>query len=463
MIINYRIKNSNKFSGVILLELKLLKTIIIFLLIFNLLTKIKLRRLKNSNALFNEEIIHIGFYEDNVDCGALFRKLKGTFFTHLPKFNIKVTILSKSGINENCLKFTHLDFINVKKSIHNCDILENAIKNLMLDIIVENEHRHNDELRCLIKMKNKYDIKIVQIMHEFPFYHLYNTNLDLFNRNWRNLKQFDAVFGFTPTQIYYYHKQGLNQSIYMPGHLYYEPRDNTPAKLQNKNLIMVGRASNGKRYNLAINALRYIIKEIPDCKLTIVSNPSQELIKLSKDLGVYDHVIFTGTKDDVHKYLVDASIYLLLSDYESYCYALAEAKAFGLANINLGKKYLVLTENGTININNDDPEEIADICIKLLKNQTYLKEEGMLARKSLEQYNYEYLNERYYKVMVSLYNNDFISYAEKEYKKINISKEDSILKEEFELLKKRKPDLIGCRDYKYLFQPIENFHIEKCI
>ena len=101
-------------------------------------------------------------------------------------------------------------------------------------------------------------------------------------------------------------------------------------------------------------------------------------------------------------------------------------------------------------------------CIKLLKNQTYLMEQGNLARKSLEPYDYEYLNERYYSVMVSLVNNSFMSYADEEYKKINISEADKILREEFELLKKRKPELMGCRDIEYLFQPIENLHITPC-
>ena len=93
---------------------------------------------------------------------------------------------------------------------------------------------------------------------------------------------------------------------------------------------------------------------------------------MSKDLWVYEHVTFTVKQNDVHKYLFDSSIYLLLSDCESYCYSLAEAKAFGLANINIGKKYLVLTKNGTIHIDSDEPKNLADACIKLLKNQTYL-------------------------------------------------------------------------------------------
>ena len=89
---------------------------------------------------------------------------------------------------------------------------------------------------------------------------------------------------------------------------------------------MIGRPSPEKRYRLAIEALPYIIKEIPDCKLTIVSYANPYLVKLAKSLNVSEHIIFTGFQNDVHQFLVNASIYLLLSDYESYCYALLKQK-----------------------------------------------------------------------------------------------------------------------------------------
>ena len=66
----------------------------------------------------------------------------------------------------------------------------------------------------------------------------------------------------------------------MSRHLYYETRDVTPAKLQNKNWIMVVRACPGKRYHLAIVALKYILKEIPDYNLTIVSECNKDLINV---------------------------------------------------------------------------------------------------------------------------------------------------------------------------------------
>ena len=58
----------------------------------------------------------------------------------------------------------------------------------------------------------------------------------------------------------------------MSGHLYYESRDITPAKLNSKNLIMAGRVSPTKIYYLNIEDLKYIIKKVPDHKLTNVSD-----------------------------------------------------------------------------------------------------------------------------------------------------------------------------------------------
>ena len=43
---------------------------------------------------------------------------------------------------------------------------------------------------------------------------------------------------------------------------------------------MVGRACPEKRYHLAIVVLKYILKEIPDCNLTIVSECNKDLINI---------------------------------------------------------------------------------------------------------------------------------------------------------------------------------------
>ena len=45
------------------------------------------------------------------------------------------------------------------------------------------------------------------------------------------------------------------------------------SKLSSKLILMIGRASDKlKRFNLGIQAMEYIIKDIPLCKMKIISN-----------------------------------------------------------------------------------------------------------------------------------------------------------------------------------------------
>ena len=43
---------------------------------------------------------------------------------------------------------------------------------------------------------------------------------------------------------------------------------------------MIGRTCPENRYHLAIESLKYILKEIPDCNLTIVSECNKDLINI---------------------------------------------------------------------------------------------------------------------------------------------------------------------------------------
>lgn len=50
-----------------------------------------------------------------------------------------------------------------------------------------------------------------------------------------------------------------------------------PSDLTKKNVIMIGRANDIlKRFELGIKAMEYIIKEIPECEMNIVSFPEKK-------------------------------------------------------------------------------------------------------------------------------------------------------------------------------------------
>ena len=86
-----------------------------------------------------------------------------------------------------------------------------------------------------------------------------------------------------------YHLQQLNQSIYLPQHLPFKYREIQPSKLDTKNILMIGRISPEKQYELGIKSMPIIIKKFPDAILQIIggfNKYTKSLKKLAQNLNV---------------------------------------------------------------------------------------------------------------------------------------------------------------------------------
>ena len=107
-------------------------------------------------------------------------------------------------------------------------------------------------------------------MHEYYFFFLIQYGIiSHYNYLWRPLKEFDAIINSVPCQIYMYHLQQLNQSVFLLQHLLFKYRDIQPSKLETKNILMIGRISYEKKFELGIKAMQIIIKKFPDAILQI--------------------------------------------------------------------------------------------------------------------------------------------------------------------------------------------------
>jgi len=110
-------------------------------------------------------------------------------------------------------------------------------------------------------------------MHEYYFFFLIQYGVvDHYNYKWKPLKNFDAIISSVPCQIYMYHLQQLNQSIYLPQYLPFEYRKIQPSKLETKNILMIRRISSEKQFELGIKAMQIIIKKFPDAVLKIIGD-----------------------------------------------------------------------------------------------------------------------------------------------------------------------------------------------
>ena len=216
-----------------------------------------------------------------------------------------------------------------------------------------------------------------------------------------------------------------------------------PSDLSSQTILMIGRGNdNLKRFDLGVESMKYIIKEIPECKMKIVSDTylMEYLEKIVSLLNLENNCKFLGYSSIPEIYYNNASLHLFPSISESFGLILSETKIYGIPNILVGLDYISLAQGGTVIIYDDNSISIAKEAIKILKDENYRKKLGREARKSMKKFKNELLLKKWIKLILSIFN------GEKYYEKLKeqdekFSEKDAIniIKKQIELLKMRLP------------------------
>ena len=142
---------------------------------------------------------------------------------------------------------------------------------------------------------------------------------------------------------------------------------------QNQICIMgIGRVAPQKGFDYGIKALSVLVKKHPDVKLVIVGSGNIEVYKkMAEDYGVYDKVIFTGFREDIHDLVQAMDIYWLPSRSEGIPNTMMEAMAakkpvvaFDIA----GVAELIKNEENGIVIPFEDVEMLSSMTADLIEN-----------------------------------------------------------------------------------------------
>lgn len=219
---------------------------------------------------------------------------------------------------------------------------------------------------------------------------------------------------------------------------------------------MIGRGDDKyKRLDLGIKAMKYIINEVPQSEMKIISslNGLFYLKKLTKDLNLENYIKFVGYTTNPSIYFKNASLHLFPTIIESFGYVLAETKIFGIPNILIGLDYLSTSEGGTVIIYNDSPLSLAEIAVKILKNKKYKKKLGKAARNSMKKFNNWLTLKKWVKIILSIYKGkEDYENLRNEDKKISDKEAKYLIETQLNLLKRREEKFknITLRD-------IENF------
>ena len=268
-------------------------------------------------------------------------------------------------------------------------------------------------------------------LHKYNFVRIFYSSI-------KNTKYVISLIPFE--NDYLFPKWGIN-SILLNDFITYEYDNITPSDLSSKIILMMGRGYDvRKRFDLGINAMKYIVQQIPEVEMIIISNRIEQLLNLVKKLKLENNIKFVGYSTKPEIYFKNASLNIIPSSTESFSLTLCETKLYGIPNIVTGLEYLSPIKGGVINLYNDTPQNIAKEAIKILNNITYRKYLGEEARKSMKEFKNEYTTKKWIELIFSIYKGqNYYDNLRKNAKKISKKEALIILKNQIELLKKREP------------------------
>ena len=199
-----------------------------------------------------------------------------------------------------------------------------------------------------------------------------------------------------------------------------------PSDLSSKRILMIGRGYDKiKRLDLGIEAMKYIIKDIPESEMLIISSLKgiNYLQIMTQQLNLKKNIKFVGYHSNPEQFYRNASLHIFPTLAEAFPNVLSETLVYGIPNILVGLDYVSAAKGGTVIIYDDSPLSIAKIAIKILLNKRLRKKLGKEARKNIEKYRNDLLMNKWIKLILSIYcGNYFYEKLRKSGKKLSEKK-----------------------------------------
>lgn len=249
---------------------------------------------------------------------------------------------------------------------------KDSVKKLNTDYVITTRVYHN-------KFVNKYlkNPKVIKIATEHNYH---NNNKKYINEVISSTANFD-YFVHCTDELYSFYKPLItgpkNIKIYNPVHV----NSNLKSKLNNLNIVSVGRLSEEKGYLDLIDVMMEVNKINSQVKLTICGDGhlrEQVETKIRNyNLNKNIHLLGFVEGKELEKAYVNSSLYVMPSKLESFGLVLLEAMHYGLPCIAFdsasGARNL-LKNNVGILIKERNIKAMANKIIKLLDNKKELKE-----------------------------------------------------------------------------------------
>ena len=334
-------------------------------------------------------------------------------------------------------------------AFNNYTLIRNISKHENIDIVV----LQNVLSESLVKFHHQLGQKVICMFHGVFLSAIVHNIIEHY-RSWDQFDVCDSFIFIAADDYYIYKKLGFKNEIFMPNLYTFEPSEIKNSNLTNKNIVILGRLNDEiKGVTYAIESMYYIVKEVPDAILFLVSSDGriQFLKDLTKNLNLTKNIIFKPGSKNISAIFWNTSIHMFTSLSEAFPMAMNEGKAHGMPIVGFDVPYSVPYQQGFIGVDLFDVKALARETIKLLKDYNYRKKMGEIAKKSLDIFKNNETVELWGRLCDSLLSDDredyrkFQKYMEDKY--YNEKKAREHLESQYNLLVKHNINLT-CHNFE---------------
>lgn len=319
-----------------------------------------------------------------------------------------------------------------------------AIKNLNCDYVITTR---TYETKLVNKYLNKSSIKKIATDHNYP---TKKYKKDLI----KSVSNYDKLVVVNEEIKNIYYKEIGNKVTSINNFI-----NNLSAKRHDensKNLIAVGRFSKEKGFDDLIDIMSMIVKKDKNITLTLIGDGEEfENIKEKiKFLKLEKNIKLTGylNQEEIEKYMLNSSIYLMTSFTESFGLVMIEAMNYGLPIVAFDSACgarVLLKQTNTL-VENRNKDAYVKLILEILNNKDKMHELSKKSKEEVKKYSLERIKEEYLNLLNSLETKSkkrvmFISSTGGHLNELLMLK-DMFNKYEYELVTEKAPTNLGLKD-----------------
>lgn len=304
-------------------------------------------------------------------------------------------VLNKDYINKgHIIKLFKDTFTSIKVVKEKKELMINYLKNMDTDVVLSTRLELNELVSNYVG-NNIY--KVAWEHNHGDMEYIKNVICSASNMN---------LIVLVSKELYEIYSKNSNvKCIYIPNVIDNMP--NTIAKLDNYNIISVGRLEKEKGQLDLIDVIDKVYRSNNKVRLTLIGDGDEKgnLTKKIKSKNLQDVISLTGYKDSdyIGKALYDSSIFLLTSYTESFGIVLIEAMSHGVPCISFtsaeGANEIIEDGKNGYLVSNRDIDAMSKLILDLLKNRSKLKDLGKNAYNTSLKYTKDIVYDEWIKVI----------------------------------------------------------------